>query len=37
MINIFPKTPSELRSKFQIMPRVLKLVFFDSEIGLHFG
>ena len=30
--EIFPKTPRELRSNFQMMRRVLKIVYIDSEI-----
>ena len=44
MINaeILPKPPRELRSNFQMMRRVLKLVYIDSEIywliiRMYFG
>ena len=33
--EILPKTPRELRSKIQMMRRVLKLVYIDSEV--YFG
>ena len=40
--EILPKTPREMRSNFQMMPMVLKLVYIDSDIywftiRMHFG
>ena len=31
-VEILPKTPREMRSTFQMMRRVLKLIYIDSEI-----
>ena len=34
-VEILPKTPRELRSNFQMMQRMLKLVYIDREIHVH--